>query len=376
MIPAYPLPAAATTLPGAADATRPAAFHLPSLDGLRAISVAIVFVSHLGLSHIVPGGFGVTVFFFLSGFLITTLLRREFESKGSISFRGFYLRRAYRILPPMYLTFLFALAVSTSGLVHTELDWRAVLMQLAHLTNYIHLVVPDGDDHLPVGTSIFWSLAVEEHFYLVYPLLCLALLRARAKGRAFWVLIASCAVVLAWRYVLVLGFDVDSIRTYRGTDTRVDSLLYGCILALCFNPALDYDRSAPRSDLKDGLLLAVSLGVLLFCFVYRDEAFRETARYTLQGIALMPIFWLAILRADWFVFSWLEWAPIRWIGLLSYTIYLSQLTIASVVHALMPKGSSALLHASLTVALTLVYAAAMYRWVELPCARLRARLHQ
>ena len=81
-----------------ADTTR---FYIPSLDGLRAVSILIVFVSHAGLDS-VPGGFGVTIFFFLSGYLITTLLRREFEADGTIGLGQFYWRRAWRILPPMY----------------------------------------------------------------------------------------------------------------------------------------------------------------------------------------------------------------------------------------------------------------------------------
>jgi len=77
--------------------------HIPSLDGIRAVSFMIVFLSHAGLERLVPGGFGVTVFFFLSGYLITTLLRMEAERTGSIDLRGFYLRRVFRIFPPFYL---------------------------------------------------------------------------------------------------------------------------------------------------------------------------------------------------------------------------------------------------------------------------------
>lgn len=91
--------------------------YIPSLDGIRALAVTTVFVSHAGLSHIIPGGFGVTVFFFLSGYLITTLLRREHEKTGQISLKHFYLRRVYRIFPPMYLVMLLAIMLSVFGLV-------------------------------------------------------------------------------------------------------------------------------------------------------------------------------------------------------------------------------------------------------------------
>src|SRR5687768_15370495 len=85
-------------------------FQIPSLDGIRAVSFLIVFLSHAGLEHIIPGGFGVTVFFFLSGYLITTLLRMEAQKTGGIDLRGFYVRRVFRIFPPFYLFLaLFAL---------------------------------------------------------------------------------------------------------------------------------------------------------------------------------------------------------------------------------------------------------------------------
>ena len=91
-------------------------FYIPSLDGLRAVSIAIVVISHAGYT-IIPGSFGVTVFFFLSGFLITTLLRREHEQHGALNYRAFYWRRVWRIFPPMYAALLLGLIVALS-LIH------------------------------------------------------------------------------------------------------------------------------------------------------------------------------------------------------------------------------------------------------------------
>src|SRR5512136_1771671 len=92
-------------------------FQIPSLDGLRAISFLIVFIAHAGLGEYVPGAFGVTVFFFLSGFLITTLIRMEFDRLGRLSFKRFYLRRALRILPPFYLVLTGATALAGVGVL-------------------------------------------------------------------------------------------------------------------------------------------------------------------------------------------------------------------------------------------------------------------
>ena len=148
-------------------------FHIPSLDGMRALAVMIVFVGHAGLGHIVPGGFGVTVFFFLSGYLITTLLRREYESHGTISLAKFYLRRVYRIFPPLYLVLAILIALQVSGFLQREMSWTAVMAQVFHLTNYYLLAYPSVEAAPVVPHTVpFWSLAVEEHFYLLSRLRC------------------------------------------------------------------------------------------------------------------------------------------------------------------------------------------------------------
>src|ERR1700733_14513831 len=105
------------------------ALHLPSLDGIRAVSFLLVFAAHAGLGDVIPGGFGVTVFFFLSGYLITTLLRIEHDATGTVSLRQFYLRRALRILPPFYLVLALAALAAWLGVIAGGLSARALLFQ-------------------------------------------------------------------------------------------------------------------------------------------------------------------------------------------------------------------------------------------------------
>jgi len=160
--------------------------HIPSLDGIRAGSFLIVFSNH-ALASWIPGQLGVTVFFFLSGFLITTLLRAEYEKNGSVSLRHFWLRRALRILPPLYLVVLgsalLALAIYPPGTVHGP----AVASQLLLYANYY-----DGSKGVP-GTAVIWSLAVEEHFYLLFPLLYVAMQRWRVSRKDQARLLWDCA---------------------------------------------------------------------------------------------------------------------------------------------------------------------------------------
>src|ERR1051326_8050510 len=104
--------------------------QIPSLDGIRALAVLLVFAAHAGLNERVPGNFGVTVFFFLSGYLITTLLRLEWERTGGISLKAFYLRRVLRILPPMYLVLAAASLLTVAGLLEGSVQLDTLLAQI------------------------------------------------------------------------------------------------------------------------------------------------------------------------------------------------------------------------------------------------------
>jgi peptidoglycan/LPS O-acetylase OafA/YrhL len=350
-----------------------AGFHVPSLDGLRAVSFLIVFAAHAG-AELVPGGFGVTVFFFLSGYLITTLLRLEGEKTGHYSLRHFYLRRLLRIWPPFYIVLLGAVALRQSGFLRadTALESHAVASQLLHFSNY--WIATHGWGGVAVGTGVYWSLAVEEHFYLAFPALFILLDRrgwlGTQKAFVFWGL---CALVLAWRCFLVFGWKTPTDRTYLCSDTRIDSILFGCALAVWNNPRLDpAGRSPLQSQAVVRTLAVLGFGVLLVSFAVRGAAFRESVRYTLQGAALTPLFVAAIRWPRALVFQPLNWKPMQFIGTLSYTLYLvHQVVLAAFAQhtSLAPfSRASAALFASLAIAW------AMYQWVEKPCAKLRRRL--
>src|SRR5262249_48674348 len=155
-------------------------------------------------------------------FLITTLMRVERQTTGSVSVRNFYLRRGLRILPPFYLILALASGLTLLKLLPGELSPRVLLAQALHFSNY--WFIWRGSAGSAAGTVPYWSLAVEEHFYLVFPLLYLGLNRImsnRAQARAFWV---ACAVLCAWRCLLVFVFGVPENRTYMASDTRFDSI--------------------------------------------------------------------------------------------------------------------------------------------------------
>jgi peptidoglycan/LPS O-acetylase OafA/YrhL len=341
--------------------------HIPSLDGIRAIAAFLVFVSHAGLADVIPGGFGVTIFFFLSGYLITTLLRQEYEQTGRISLSNFYLRRIFRIIPPLYIVLLLLLLLGRDS---AQVTPGALAMQFSQLTNYYLILW--GNKHLIPDSGPTWSLAVEEHFYLVFPLLLIGLLRFRSRRLISSILLLLCAAVLLWRCWLIFGLKVRYDYTYYATDTRFDSLLYGCLMAVAMNPALDSGPSRVSNRVWY-IALAAGLGLLGLTFVYRSEAFRATFRYSIQGMALAPLFLTAICRSQWPIYRWLEWKPVRFMGLISYTFYLSHLRALGLVSRYY--HGSAFVRGMLGFALAVAFSGAMYYLIERHLATLRRRLH-
>jgi len=240
-------------------------FHIPSLDGIRAFAFFLVFVGHIGLGRVVPAGFGVTIFFFLSGYLITTLLRREYDSYENLDLKKFYTRRALRIFPPYYLVLLGAVGLSILGFATSRIDFHPVMAQIFYYTNY--WILSYGEHGQAEGTGPFWSLAVEEHFYLVFPLIYLAMRRLKLTGRQqLIVLLGMCALVLLWRCFLVFVLHTPSSSIYVRTDTRFDSLLYGCTLAVYCNPALD-ENVKKASKVWQRVLLPMGFVILMVSFI-------------------------------------------------------------------------------------------------------------
>lgn len=345
--------------------------HIPSLDGIRAVSIFIVFLAHCGWDQVIPGGLGVTIFFYLSGYLITTLLRVEFASNGRINLPHFWLRRSLRILPNFYIVLIASYLVSSFYSPLSADTARTFLAQAFHLTNYF--IIESGYTGFPVfgGTGVYWSLAVEEHFYLVFPLLFIFLQHRGLSGRKqALVLGLLCLLILAWRLLLIAdqGQGFHANRTYMGSDTRIDSILFGCISAVWLNPKLDGDLGPEK--LWKFLLLPFGLCLLAFSLVVRSPEFRESLRYTIQGLSLLLIFNAAIRYPHWLAFSWLNTPPVRFLGAISYSFYLVHFTIVGMVrHALPTAPTVAIVLASL--ALTMLISCALYFGIEKPCTRLR-----
>ena len=347
----------------------PHSLYIPSLDGIRAISFFIVFFSHAGLGHIVPGGFGVTVFFLLSGFLITTLLRIEFSRYGRVSLRSFYLRRVLRILPPLYASMALAIVLFCIGTKHAAIPLAGTLSQAFQVSNF-YMIFSSSAAIIP-GTGVFWSLAIEEHFYLLFPLLYAWMLPRFTAYRQTSVLLWLCAVALTWRCILHFYFNADPMRTYYGTDTRFDSILLGCVFAIAANPIL-HDPLHEFFLLRIRWMLPLAIIVLFGTFLGRNDSFRETVRYTLQGLALIPLFIAAIhFQKSWPV-RFLNLPFMRFLGVLSYSLYLCHSVIMEAVQR--NWKTDGVLTGTASLAGALCFAIMVHYWIERPCTRIRKRL--
>jgi peptidoglycan/LPS O-acetylase OafA/YrhL len=364
-------PVAAAATEPRSDVTRPkddgGPFHIPSLDGIRAVSFTTVFLGHAGLGKYVPGYFGLNLFFFLSGFLITTLLRMEYAKTQTISFSGFYIRRAFRILPPFYLVLVVASIATAMGLMRNTLTVTALAFQFGHLTNY-YVVLNGWWTGMAPGTWVYWSLAVEEHFYLAFPLFYLWLSRKVPRGdRQAMVMLAISAAVLVWRCVLIYGYHVAKERTYVATDARIDSILAGCILAVWRNPVVD------RIGFSDRALgyVWLPLGALsiLVSLVIRGFTFEQTFRYTLQSFGLLPFFVAAMRWPERWPFRALNYAWIRRIGVLSYSMYLMHTSLLWAFEIWLPWPTA--MRSITAYVLLIALGSLIHGCIEIPLGKLR-----
>jgi peptidoglycan/LPS O-acetylase OafA/YrhL len=346
---------------------------IPSLDGIRALSVLIVVLSHSALGTIVPGGLGVTIFFFLSGYLITTLLLAEHARTGKIDIPKFYARRVFRLMPPLLISLTIAYSLTYAGLLPGGITPKGLTAQLLYFANYYGIFFDPGDT-VPDGTGILWSLAVEEHFYIFYPFLLTLLLGCALRPRAIGtVLGVLCLVILAWRVHLVQSAGFMADRTYYASDTRIDSIIYGCILAVVANPVRARHR-ADAMSLAQWVILVAALGAFLITMLVRDVAFRETVRYSLQGLALMPLFYFAVRFSNNWLFRGLNSRWATKLGTYSYAIYLIHLVVINVIATDAPAIATKpfiLFPAALLI--SIAYAAAIDRYVDRYFGQLRRK---
>lgn len=306
--------------------------YITGLDGIRAIAVIMVLAYHLKLALFKSGFLGVTVFFVLSGYLITGILISEVEEEGTIDLKNFWLRRIRRLVPAvmsMAVVIIFVSAV-VNRIIFTKgcKDFLASVLGFNNWWQIFNKVSYFEAAGVPSPFTHCWSLAIETQFYLIYPLILLGiykLVKSRGEGRAKrGLLFAGVTLLLALISVIlmIILFDPqqDASRVYYGTDTRAFSLLFGALLAILW----EY-RMVPRrlSASVNMVLGSVSFAVLLVMtiaingssnFWYRGGQFFGTILTVLMVYAVSG-------RKTW-LSRFLSNPVLKWIGDRSYSIYL------------------------------------------------------
>lgn len=359
------------------DLSRPAPDmgYIPGLDGVRALAVIGVLLFHGGNPWL-PGGFlGVDVFFVLSGFLISTILLQQLQWRGRIDFGAFYRGRARRLLPALIAVLaLSAVLVATIARDGASQFREHVVPSLFFFANW-SFIFDDQSYFEAVGRPSvlqhLWSLAVEEQFYLLWPLLLLFLFRRGGRpGVARTAMVIALVSTLAMA-VLSVVWNVpsagDASRLYMGTDTHCMSLLVGAALAAVFRPGAMPRSLPPVRAAALSLIGVAATAVVIGSFAWVTESSNWLYRGGFIAVAFASAVMIAVIchPAAWLGAAFAI-APLRWIGLRSYGIYLYHWPIFVVTRpdVDLPFGGTPAFLVSL--GLTLLVADLSYRYLEMP----------
>jgi peptidoglycan/LPS O-acetylase OafA/YrhL len=335
--------------------------HLPALDGIRGLAVLMVVAGHISIdaTHYLANA-GVTIFFVLSGFLITSLLVREKSTRGKVDLKAFYMRRVLRLYPALLLLLLLTpvLMLIARDTRIDEYPQRALISGL-----YLSDFAEASGYNLQYFTHT-WSLAIEEQYYLVWPAVLLLLIAgiatsaARNKRRTLLVAVLGLTgLAIAWRVLATLLLDQD--RVYFSPDTNVFVLLLGCSLALVPRDAL---QRVPAWVGNTALVLAVALSVLL------PAESDVTRNWVVLGVAVLAVVGVAGATGS---NAPLSLRPLMWFGVISYGFYLWHNVFLD-IHWWSDEPTGGIRRV-LLVAIALGFAVASFYLLERPVLRLKRR---
>jgi peptidoglycan/LPS O-acetylase OafA/YrhL len=348
--------------------------YQPALDGLRGISILLVLSVHLRLIRpeiapfLPPGGFlGVDIFFVVSGFLITSLLLTELQSTGDIDLRSFYYRRALRLFPALIAVILFTCVLAY--LIGSFLGLGLTPLRFASTAGYFTNWVRAYEGAQSWFLFHFWSLSVEEQFYILWPGILLLLTRAKASQKVIMMLVVVAIVISAALKVLLFLSGSTSNRIYYGSDTRADSVLVGCAASMALTwgyiPASSKGRAMLASTVPGAVIILVVFVVL------SNDGFAPLylGGLTLIAILVALIILHLVLSPSGNTARILKHRWLLWIGKRSYGLYLWHWPLYELSRSWLPDRLSA----PAAIALTFLVATVSYQLIENPFLLMKKR---
>ena len=355
--------------------------YLPSIDSLRALAVLAVIIYHVDVNYL-PGGFlGVDLFFVLSGYLISSLIIKEYRKTGSLNLYNFYIRRARRLLPAVYF-------MITVGLVVMVL-FNEVLLRKSHLDAIFGYIYSSNWWYIFHKLDYFdsfgaqspfkhlWSLAIEEQFYMIFPLLFLLVNRKKKSKDGTYklnknFLYVVLGLILVSLIAHILLFDINNIsRIYFGTDTRAFSLLVGVVGAILYPMERLHAKVTPQQNMIYSVVSLVSIATLITVMIYTSEY--NTLLYR-GGFLLVAILGLIVIissgKQHTLMSRLLSFKPIVFIGKISYSLYLWHFPVLVLTTPVSEIGNPNIIFVILRVILTFILATASYVFVETPIRKL------
>ena len=355
--------------------------YLPSIDSLRALAVLAVIIYHVDVNYL-PGGFlGVDLFFVLSGYLISSLIIKEFRKTGTVNLYNFYIRRARRLLPAVYF-------MITVGLVVMVL-FNEVLLRKSHLDAIFGYIYSSNWWYIFHKLDYFdsfgaqspfkhlWSLAIEEQFYMIFPLLFLLVNRKKKSKDGTYklnknFLYVVLGLILVSLIAHILLFDINNIsRIYFGTDTRAFSLLVGVVGAILYPMERLHAKVTPQQNMIYSVVSLVSIATLITVMIYTSEY--NTLLYR-GGFLLVVILGLIVIissgKQHTLMSRLLSFKPIVFIGKISYSLYLWHFPVLVLTTPVSEIGNPNIIFVILRVILTFILATASYVFVETPIRKL------
>jgi len=349
--------------------------HMPGLDGVRAIAVLGVLIFHADNTWLAGGFLGVDVFFTLSGYLITSLLLAELRASGGINFTRFYIRRARRLLPALLATLLVTAALAMLFAQDAAERVREdAVAAFFYVTNWWYIFRGTSyfdETGRPPLLQHLWSLAVEEQFYFVWPVLMYGLWRLWKVRGVRWGAIGGALVSTVVMAAISIARDIpqatDTSRVYFGSDTHAMTLLVGAALATLWVPGqvsrvlTDRGRQVMSSAGVVGLILL--LGILVY--VGPDSVFLFRGGFLVLGVVCAIVIAAAAINGTWFATA-MGRQPLKYIGERSYGLYLWHWPIFMVLRPGIDVDATGWQVQAARFALTFVVAEASYRYLEMP----------